>query len=154
MRAQCRANTTQPMPTPLAVPSLLPCSGLALQREPMQGHELGKRMKIISSYIPAPQMLHSTQSQSPWKWLGAGEWEERQILEFQGNDTGNMGLGSHLLMWRKRPTVREPEVSPLLGVICTSPGYHHLYSPWLQGVDSSLRIPSQKILIQQEHQQG
>lgn len=48
---------------PLAVPSLLSCRGSAQQRA-RQGHELEQGGKIASSCTPAPQMLHSTQSQS------------------------------------------------------------------------------------------
>lgn len=55
------------------------------------------------------------------------------------------GSGSDLLMWKKGSTVSKRYPTP--GVICIIQGYHHFCSPQFRVVDSSLRIPSQKILV-------
>ena len=95
----------------LVVPSSLPCSGSALQKGHLQGHESGKRMRIISSYTQGPRrylLLKARDPENDWR-LG---WEERQNLEFQDGKVGNVGLGSHLLMWRKGSTGSKPKKLP------------------------------------------
>ena len=99
-------NTTWPMPN----------SGGALFTalqwlSHLQGHESGKRMRIISSYTQGPRrylLLKARDPENDWR-LG---WEERQNLEFQDGKVGNVGLGSHLLMWRKGSTGSKPKKLP------------------------------------------
>lgn len=90
-------------------------------------------------------LLKARAPENGWEW-GVREAE----LGILRNERGNVGLRSHLLMWKKGSTGSKPEKLPPGGYLYHW-GYHHLCSPQLQAVDSSLGIPSQMILaIQQE----